>query len=405
MKLSRNVALSCEILAAHKLRTLLSVTGIVVGIATVVLIVSAGRGAERQILGRIRDMGTNLIVVNAGQTRIIAGRQRQMATVTTLEVDDAEAIAQQCPTVALAAPALSKKLSTRWETENANTTVLGTTPQTFRIRNIEIASGRRFDADEDRARRRVAVLGPTAAANLFGRTDPVGLQFRIGRVPFEVIGLTAPKGMDANGLDQDDLILVPLGSAMRRLFNVDYIDTVYVQAETADQLEQAEQEIRELLHARHRLRDKQDDFTIQNQATLLATERETAQSMTLLVGSVGGISLTVGGVGILAVMLISVRERTPEIGLRRALGATRADIRFQFLIESALLSGTGGVVGVATGVAAAVAVSKFGYWETVISWPAALGGLAFSVAIGLIFGIYPATRAAALEPIEALRSE
>ena len=405
MKLSRNVALSCEILAAHKLRTLLSVTGIVVGIATVVLIVSAGRGAEKQILDRIRNMGTNLIVVNAGQTRIIAGRQRQMATVTTLEVDDAEAIAQQCPTVTMAAPALSKKLSTRWETENANTTVIGTTAQTFRIRNIEVSSGRRFDAEEDRARRRVAVLGPTAATNLFGQTDPIGLQFRIGRVPFEVIGLTAPKGMDANGLDQDDLILVPLGSAMRRLFNVDHIDTVYIQAETADLLEQAEEEIRVLLRTRHRLRDRPDDFTIQNQATLLATERETAQSMTLLVSSVGGISLTVGGVGILAVMLISVRERTQEIGLRRALGATRSDIRFQFLVESALLSGTGGLVGITAGVAAALAVSRLGYWETVISWPTALGGLVFSVAIGLIFGIYPAARAAALEPIEALRSE
>ena len=405
MKLSRNVALSCEILAAHKLRTLLSVTGIVVGIATVVLIVSAGQGAEKQILDRIRDMGTNLIIVNAGQTRIVAGRQRQMATVTTLEVDDAAAIAQQCPTVARTAPAMSKKLSTRWETENANTTVVGTTPEGFRIRNIEIASGRRFDADEDRARRRVAVLGPTAATNLFGPTDPVGLQFRIGRVPFEVIGLTVSKGMDANGFDQDDLILVPLGSAMRRLFNVDYIDTVYVQAENADLLEQAEEEIRELLRTRHRLRNKPDDFTIQNQATLLATERETARSMTLLVGSVGAISLTVGGVGILAVMLISVRERTPEIGLRRALGATRGDIRFQFLIESALLAGTGGLVGVFSGAGAALAVSQLGYWETVISWPAALGGLVFSVAIGLIFGIYPAVRAAALEPIEALRSE
>jgi putative ABC transport system permease protein len=405
MKLSRNVALSCEILAAHKLRTLLSVTGIVVGIATVVLIVSAGRGAEKQILDRIRDMGTNLIVVNAGQTRVIAGRQRQTATVTTLEIDDAEAIAEQCPTVALVAPAMSKKLSTRWETENANTNVVGTTPQGFRIRNIEVASGRLFDTEEDRARRRVAVLGPTAAANLFGQTDPIGLQFRIGRVPFEVIGLTTPKGMDANGLDQDDLILVPLGSAMRRLFNVDHIDTVYVQARNADLLEQAEEEIRELLRGRHRLRDKPDDFTIQNQATLLATERETAQSMTLLVGSVGGISLTVGGVGILAVMLISVRERTPEIGLRRALGATRGDIRFQFLIESALLAGTGGLVGVFGGVVAALAVSRLGFWGTVISWPAALGGLGFSVAVGLVFGIYPAVRAAALEPIEALRSE
>ena len=405
MKLSRNVALSCELLAAHKLRTLLSVTGIVVGIATVVLIVSAGRGAEKRILDRIRDMGTNLIVVNAGQTRVVAGRQRQTATVTTLKTDDAEAIAQQCPTVALVAPAMSKKLSTRWETKNANTNIVGTTPDGFRIRNVEIRSGRSFDAEEDRARRRVAVLGPTAAANLFGQADPTGLQFRIGRVPFEVIGITAAKGMDANGVDQDDLILVPLGSAMRRLFNVDHIATVYVQAQSADLLEQAEEEIRELLRQRHRLRDKPDDFTIQNQATLLATERETAQSMTLLIGSVGAISLAVGGVGILAVMLISVRERTPEIGLRRALGATRGNIRVQFLVESALLAGAGGLVGVFGGVTAALAVSRLGYWETVISWSAALAGFGFSVAVGLVFGIYPAVRAATLEPIEALRSE
>ena len=405
MKLSRNIALSCEILAAHKLRTLLSVTGVVVGIATVVLMVSAGRGAEKQILDRIRDMGTNLIVVNAGQTRIIAGRQRQTATVTTLEIEDAAAIAQQCPSVALAAPAMTKKLSTRWETENANTNVVGITPDGCRIRNIEIASGRLFDPEEDRARRRVAILGPTAAANLFGQTDAIGLQFRIGRVPFEVIGITAAKGMDANGVDQDDLILVPLGSAMRRLFNVDHIDTIYVQAQSAELLDQAEVEIRELLRQLHRLRDKPDDFTIQNQATLLATESETAQSMTLLVGRVGAISLVVGGIGILAVMLIAVRERTPEIGLRRALGATRRDIRVQFLLESGMLAGSGGLIGVVAGVAAAVAVSWLGYWETIVSWPAALAGFGFSVAVGLAFGIYPAVRAAALEPIEALRAD
>jgi putative ABC transport system permease protein len=405
MKLSRNVVLSCEILAAHKLRTLLSMTGIMVGIATVVLMVSTGRGAEKRILARIRDMGTNLIVVNAGQTRIVAGRRRQTDTVTTLETDDAGAIARQCPSVALAAPAISGKLSTRWETENANTTVIGIAPEGIRVRNIRIASGRSFDAEEDRARRRVAVLGPTAAENLFGQTDPIGLPFRIGRVPFEVIGLTVPKGMDSNGLDQDDLVLVPLGSAMRRLFNVDHIDTIYVQARSADLLDQAEEEIRELLRQRHRLRDGFDDFTIQNQATLLATERETARSMTLLVGSVAAISLVVGGVGILAVMLISVRERMTEIGLRRAVGATRGDIRLQFLGESALLAGAGGLVGVFGGVAAALAVSRLGYWETVISWPAALVGFTFSVAVGLIFGVYPAVRAAALEPVGALRSE
>jgi len=405
MKVSKNVALSCEILAAHKLRTLLSVTGIVVGIATVVLMGAAGRGAERQILDRIRDMGTNLIVVNAGQTRIVAGRQRQTSVVTTLEIDDAAAVAGQCPAVGLASPAISKKLSVRWEAENAVTTVIGIAPQGLAVRNIAVRSGRPFDAEEDRVRRRGAVLWPTAAQNLFGPQDPIGLQGRIGRVPFEVIGVTDAKGMDANGLDQDDLILVPLGTAMRRLFNVDYIDTIYAQARSAEALDTAEREIRELLRQRHRLRDKPDDFTIQNQATLLAAERETAQSMTLLIGSVAGISLLVGGIGILAVMLIAVRERTPEIGLRRALGATRGDVRLQFLFESGLLAGAGGILGVAAGVTAAALVSRLGYWETVISWPTAAVGFVFSVAVGVIFGIYPAVRAAALEPIEALRSE
>ena len=405
MKLSKNIALSCEILAAHKLRTLLSVTGIVVGIATVVLMVAAGRGAEKQILDRIRDMGTNLIVVNAGQTRIVAGRQRQISLVTTLEIDDAKAVAQQCPAVVLAAPAISKKLSVRWESENAITTVIGLAPDGFAVRNIAIRSGRPFDAEDDRTRRRVAVLGPTVAQNLFGQQDPLGLDIRIGRAPFEVIGLADAKGMDANGLDQDDLILVPLGTAMRRLFNVDHIDTIYAQARSAELLDAAEAQISDLLRQRHRLRDRPDDFTIQNQATLLAAERETAQAMTLLIGSVAGISLLVGGIGILAVMLISVRERTSEIGLRRALGATRREVRLQFLFESGLLAGSGGILGVVAGVTTAVLVSRLGYWQTVISWPTAAVGFIFSVAVGVVFGIYPAVRAASLEPIEALRSE
>ena len=407
MKLSKNAVLSFEILAAHKLRTALSVLGIVVGVAAVVVMVSVGKGAEKRILDQIRDMGTNLITVSAGQTRLIAGRQRQMTIVTTLLPADAEAIAKECPSVAAAAPATGNKLATRWEDQNAPTNILGMTPDGFAVRDFALASGRFFDAEENRASRRVAMLGPTAVENLFGQADPIGHTIRIGRrgVPFEVIGVTQPKGVDTNGLDQDDTIIVPLGAAMRRLMNVIYVQTIYVQAKQSDLLDNAEREIRDVLHRRHRLEDKQDDFTIQNQATLIAGERETAQSMTLLVGSVAGISLLVGGVGILAVMLISVRERVREIGLRRAVGACRRDIRNQFLLESAMLAGLGGLTGVLAGITATIAVSAFGAWDAVVSWESAAIALAFSVSLGIVFGIYPAVRAASLEPIEALRAE
>ena len=405
MKLSRNIVLSLEILVAHKLRTLLSVIGIVVGVGAVVLMVSAGRGAEKQIVDRIQGMGTNLLIVNAGRTMIIAGRQRQMDTVRTLLVSDALAIAKECPSVALAAPGVGKKLAVRWEDQDALTNVVGMTAEGFVVRNITVASGRPFDADESRAAKRVAILGPTASANLFGSADPLGQQIRVNKVPFEVIGVTTPKGMDISGLDQDDLIIVPLETAMRRLLNLDYVHVVYAQARSSAAIGPAEQEIAGLLRQRHRLGSKPDDFTIQNQATLLATERETTGSMTLLIGSVAGISLLVGGVGILAVMLMSVRERTREIGLRRALGALRRDIRNQFLLESAVLAGAGGVAGVVGGVGLSLAVSSLGYWPAMISWPAASVAFTFSVLVGVFFGLYPAAQAAKLEPIEALRAE
>jgi len=405
MKLSRNIVLSLEILAAHKLRTLLSVTGIVVGVGAVVLMVSAGRGAEKQIVDRIQGMGTNLLMVNAGRTTIIAGRQRQMETVRTLLVSDAQAIAKDCPSVALAAPGVGKKLAVRWEDQDALTNVVGMSTEGFAVRNITVASGRLFDADESRAAKRLAILGPTASANLFGNSDPVGQQIRIGKVLFEVIGLAAPRGMDVNGADQDDVILVPLETAMRRILNVAYVQTLYVKARDSRALESAEKEIASLLRQRHRLQGKADDFTIQNQATVLEAERETTGSMTLLISSVAGISLIVGGVGILAVMLMSVRERTPEIGLRRAVGALRRDIRTQFVLESAMLAGTGGVAGLVGGIGLSLAVSVLGYWPTLISWPAAAVAFGFSVAVGVVFGLYPAMRAAKLEPIQALRSE
>jgi len=405
MKLLRNLLLSWELLTSHRLRTLLSVLGVVIGVAAVVLTVSAGKGAEKSIVEHVRQMGTNLIIVNAGQTRIIAGRQRQMSTVISLVPEDAEAIASTCPSVACAAAGASKKLTIRWESEIANTTVYGIDEQVFHIRNIEISGGRVFDQQEARGKRRVAVLGPTVVKNLFNGTDPVGLHIRIGRVPFEVIGITSVKGIDAGGVDQDDLIYVPLYTAMRRLLNVNHVQSIYVQARKVDLLHRAEDEIRELLRKRHRLLGKPDDFTIQNQSTLLEAEQTAAESLTLLIGSVAGISLFVGGVGILAVMLMSVRERIHEIGLRRAVGATRQDIRTQFLIESALLSTVGGVVGIFFGLAISLIMAAQGYWNVVISWPAVALAVAFSVGLGVGFGLYPAARAAQLDPITALQTE
>jgi len=418
MRFFRAAVLSCEILMAHKLRTLLSLSGMIVGVAAVILMVSVGQGAEKRILERIGSLGVDLIMIKAGLTQILAGRERQVTHVATLVPGDAAAIVKECSSAELAAPAVAEKTTLRWEAEIANTNVVGMAAEGFAIRDLAVASGRFFDAEEDRARRRLAVVGPTAAHNLFGNTDPVGLPIQIDRVPFEVIGVTQPKGMDPNGMDQDDLVIVPLETAMRRLMNITHVQTIFVKVRTGDSSGRsvggkvalapclrAEEEIRELLRQRHRLGDKPDDFTIFNQATFLRAQQETSRSLALLTGGVAAISLLVGGVGILAVMLISVRARTREIGLRRALGARRCDIRNQFFLESVILAATGGAMGLVAGVACVVLVSALGYWEAVISWSAAAIGLAFSVTVGMIFGIYPAVRAARKEPIEALHFE
>jgi len=405
VKLSANLVLSCQILAAHPLRTVLSVVGVAIGIAAVVLMVSVGRGAEKQILDRIRSLGTNLIVVQAAQARTVAGRERQSETVTALTLKDADAIIEECPSVALAAAAVSKPSTVHWQSRKASTTVEGLAIDGFEIRCIPLATGRFFDETEERSRRRVAVVGPTVVETLFDGTDPVGQRIQIERVPFEVIGVLAPRGSSSYGSDQDDIILIPLETAMRRLLSITYIHAIYVQARDGNRMDQAEQEIRELLEERHRRRRQSNTFTIQNQADLIETERETTRSLTFLIGSVAGIALVVGGVGILAVMLMGIRERTREIGLRRAVGARRRDIVTQFLAEAVLLASGGGLLGAGTGIGASYAAATLWSWETVLSWPSVAIGLIFSVTIGMLFGIYPAFRAAKLEPIQALRGE
>jgi putative ABC transport system permease protein len=275
-------------------------------------------------------------------------------------------------------------------------------PDGFAICKLIPDKGGTYSQAEERSRRRVAVFAPTAAKNAFEGADPVGKSVRLGRQPFRVIGLTALKGTDLNGSDQDDKVFVPLQTAMRRLVNVDYLDTIFAQAVDGVPLPLAEAEIRAALHKRHRLGEKADDFSVYNQLDLIRLQTETARSLTFLIGSVAALAWMVGGVGILAVMLMSVRERRSEIGLRRALGARAGDVRYQFVFEAGLLASVGALSGLAVGLLGVWVTHLIGWGPVLVPWTAALVALGMSVLLGLLCGVYPALKASRLSPVEAL---
>jgi len=392
---------------AHKLRTGLSLLGIAVGVATVTVMASVGKGSEQKVLEGIRRMGTNLISVSAGKVAVIAGRERQGSLVTSLLPKDAHAIRSGAEDlVALVAPAQSRKLTVKFEEVNLKTSVVGTEPDFLAIRNLRLESGQMFDDQDDRATRRVAVIGQTLVRELFDSRDPVGQLIRVGNVPFEVIGTLAAAGVDMNGADQDDQILIPLRTALRRVLNVVHLQNIYVQVRSEDSMDQCAARIGEILRERHRLKDgKADDFTIQNQAELLRAQKETERAFLSLTVGVASLSLAVGGVGILAVMLMSVRERVREIGLRRAVGARRSDILFQFLLEAMMLSLSGGLLGALLGLVAIPVVAYLASWQAVVAPPVIMLAVACSAAIGLVFGTIPAWKASRAHPVSSLRAE
>jgi len=407
MRIARSVKISRKQLMAHKLRSILALAGIIIGVSAVIVMVAIGNGAQEQVLNRIKAMGTNLVIVNAGQVRKSAGRAQVRGAVTTLRLDDVDAIKNNLNLIRNAAPIQSKKSQVKLANLSSNTTVVGTSHEFPEVRSFYTKRGIFFSESENRASRRVAVLGRSVVKNLFAGSDPIGKTIRVGRVQFEVIGVMESKGVDLNGVDQDDQIFIPIQTALRRVFNQDYLRSVYLQVTGPDEMAAAKRQVRELLRERHRLSrsNKPDDFTVQSQTELLEAQRETTDTFTALIASIGGVSLLIGGIGILAIMLIAIRERRKEIGLRMAVGASRKDITLQFVIESAILSVGGGLIGIALGIAVSVVIAVATDWNTSVSLASILAAFGFSILVGLVFGVSPARNASRLDPIVALRGE
>lgn len=405
MKTVRNLAISARLLMAHPLRTVLSVLAVVIGVAAMTVIVSIGNGMKMEIVDAFREQGTNLVTVKAGKFKQRGGHAHQMSVVTTLLAEDGRAIAKYCPSVVATASGVLRDTKAKSGFRNAQTFAEAMDVEGFAIRNYQIADGRFYTQDEAKAGRLVAVLGPKTAKNLFADHDPIGERISLGRLVFTVVGVTVSKGSDDMGRDQDDIVFVPLEAGMRRLFHVTYVETIYVQGQSEDRLTEVANEITALLRHRHRIAPKKDDdFTVMNSATLMSAAVETTESTTNLVLGVATISMFVAGIGILAVMLMAVRERQWEIGLRRAIGARRRDILIQFLAEAALLSLGGGICGLILGLLTVVACNQFGWARADLSTGAALLACALSIVVGVLFGLYPARKASQMQPIEALNS-
>ena len=392
-------------LAANKLRTFLTMLGVIIGVTSVIALVSVGMGVKKNVVDSISRLGSNMLIVMPGSSNR-GGPRGAAGSMTTLTFDDAEAIKNKIKNISYVSPTVSSSYQVVYGHENWNTTVTGVIPEYVAIQSLEIKSGLFFSQHDVDVRNRVAVIGPTVASNLFGEINPVGKKIRVGNAPYTIIGVLNSKGQSSGGQDQDDVVLIPLTTAQERLIGITYVRSINVQVSDADKMDEVQSNIEKLLRQRHRIRaGAEDDFNVRNLTTLMETMTSTTTMITLLLGAIAGISLIVGGVGIMNITLASVTERTREIGIRKAIGATYSSIMLQFLIESTMISVIGGIIGIFIGIGAAQAISKFGNFTTVISSWSIVASFGFSLFVGVFFGILPARKAARLDPIDALRYE
>jgi putative ABC transport system permease protein len=397
-------------LKSNTMRSVLTTLGIIIGVAAVIIMVSIGNGAKDQINEMIDKLGANIMMVMPGRSfgRGVSGGAGSLPTLTE---DDAWAIQNEISTVKLAAPYVRGSAQLISGNLNWSTTVQGVTNDFFGAREWDLTKGRLFDPEEIKGSSKVVILGETVAENLFPNQDPLGQNLRINRVPFTVIGLLEPKGQAGPGGDQDDTVIIPLTTAKRRVLGGrelagNLVGGIYVKAKSAEVVTETEERITALLRQRHRIApSKDDDFRVRNMAEFMNARADTSKAMSLLLMAVASISLIVGGIGIMNIMLVSVTERTREIGLRMAVGATGGNIMSQFLIESIVLSLIGGILGVILGVGGSFAMSSYSQWRTIIDPQSILLAFSFSAAVGIFFGFYPAHKASLLDPIEALRHE
>jgi putative ABC transport system permease protein len=406
MELIAVVRIAMRALARNKMRSILTMLGIIIGVGAVIAMVGLGQGAQQQVQQQIAAMGSNLLFVGSGTVNRGGLRMGSGAT-KTLVYQDLVAILRECPAVVTAAPGAGASAQVVFGNDNWSTRLTGTEPQYFDVRNWPVGSGSVFSQSDVDTAANVAVIGETVRKNLFGAVDPVGQTVRINNIPFKVVGVLVAKGSSAAmGQDQDDAIFVPLTTLQKKISGQDWLQFIMVSAQSRDASYSAQQQITGLLRDRHRIRPgTDDDFFVRNLADVADLADQSSQVFTLLLASIASVSLLVGGIGIMNIMLVSVTERTREIGIRMAIGATEADVQRQFLIEAVVLSLIGGAIGILLGVASSLIITNVLGWPVLVSPLAIVTAVVFSAAVGIFFGFYPARKAAGLDPIEALRYE